>query len=125
MNTFPEDVTDAELIAFVDRWVALLEREDYVAAHGLIPTDRDSRWTPERIRWAIDGSGRRVTVAGESREFAQRKEVDRWEDPGTGEVGEVWYDLNLDGVVSDLTARFRIVITPGGLMVRFHDIGVM
>ena len=44
---------------------------------------------------------------------------------GTVHVGEVRYDLNLDGVVSDLTARFRIVITPGGLMVRFHDIGVM
>jgi hypothetical protein len=125
MTTLPETVTDAELIAFVDRWASLLEREDYAAAHALAPPDGGSRWTPERIRWAVEGTGRRVTVAGESRDFAQRKEVDRWEDPGTGEVGEVWYDLNIDGVVSDLTARFRVVRVPDGVAVRLHDIRVM
>lgn len=42
-----------------------------------------------------------------------------------GEVGEIWYDLNIDGVASDLTATFRVVHVPEGLIVRLNDIHVM
>jgi hypothetical protein len=40
-------------------------------------------------------------------------------------VGEIWYDLNIDGVVSDLTATFRVVRVPGGLVMRLNDLHVM
>jgi hypothetical protein len=75
----PLAATDAELIALVDQWAALLERE----------------------------------------------EVDRWKPNPRGEVGEIWYDLNIDGVASDLTATFRIVRVPGGLELRLNDVHVM
>jgi hypothetical protein len=131
VDLLPETVTDAELIAFVDRWAALLEREDYPAAHAFTAHDEYHGWTPDLMRRVIKGYGearpdQRVTVAGVPSDVRQRKEVDRWEPPSPGgEVGEVWYDLNLDGVVSDLTATFRLVRVPGGLLVRLNDIHVM
>ena len=35
MTSLPATATDADLIAFVDQWAALLEREDYEAAFAL------------------------------------------------------------------------------------------
>ena len=39
MISFPATVTDAELIAFLDRWAALLEGEDYQAAFAYAAHD--------------------------------------------------------------------------------------
>jgi hypothetical protein len=50
----------------------------------------------------------------------------KWEPTNrAGEVGEIWYDLNIDSVASDLTATFRLVRVPGELLVRLDDIHVM
>ena len=131
MLPIPETATDAELLAFVDQWEALLEREDYAAAYAFTAHDPYQAWTPELIREVIKSYGeafqsQRATVAGVPSDVHQRKEVDRWEPPnGAGEVGEIWYDLNIDGVASDLTATFRLVRMPGGLLVRLNDIHVM
>ncbi|AWM37552.1 hypothetical protein GobsT_44610 [Gemmata obscuriglobus] len=125
MSPLPEAATDAELVALVDRWVGLLEQGDYEAANELIPPD-EGRWAPNRVRWAIEGSGGRATVAGESRGLPQRRVVDRWEAAdGSDAVGEIWYDLNIDGVASDLTATFWLVRVQGGQVVRLKDIHVM
>jgi hypothetical protein len=127
----PETVTDFELISFADRWAALLEREDYEAAYAFTEHDAYHGWTQELMRQVIKGYGearadQRVTVAGIASDVVQRKEVDRWEPPNSaGEVGEIWYDLNIDGVASDLTATLRLVRVPGGLIVRLSDIHVM
>jgi hypothetical protein len=55
----------------------------------------------------------------------QRREVDRsLEANDGGELHEVWYDLYLDGELSDLTATFRLVRVPQGLVLRLYDICV-
>jgi hypothetical protein len=121
MDTLPESVTDAELIALVDRWAALLEREDYAAAFAFTDHNRHQGSTPALLRDVIKAYGeareaQRVTVAGVPSDVTQRKEVTRWERNQHGAVGEIWYDLNIDGVASDLTATFTIMSVPGGLV---------
>jgi hypothetical protein len=66
-----------------------------------------------------------VTVRGVPSDVQQRKEVDRWEPNENDEVGEIWYDLNIDGVASDLTATFVMVDVDEGLSLRLRDIHVM
>ena len=131
MQPLAESTTDAELIALIDEWVALLEREDYAAAIALTEQDPDQQnWTADGLREVIKSYGaatkrQRVTLTGVPSDVEQRKEVDRWKANARGEIGEIWYDLNIDGVVSDLTAIFRIVRVRGGVVVRLDDVHVM
>jgi hypothetical protein len=131
MTPLPATVTDAELIAFIDRWAALMEQEDYEAAFDF--TDHmDTGWDPEGIQEVVKAYGdadpnQRVTLAGVPTDVQQRKEVDRWPDTNPyGYFGEIWYDLNIDGQVSDLTATFALRRTEdGGVAVHLNDIHVM
>lgn len=130
MKPLPETATDAHLIAFVDQWAALMEREDYVAAHSFTEHDPYQGWTPDLMQQVVKCYGearkdQRVTVAGVPSDITQRKKVHCWLENKLGVVGEVRYDLNIDGVVTDLTATFDIVRTAGGLVVRLCDIHVM
>jgi len=130
MVPLSETASDAELIAFIDGWAALMEREDYEAAYGYTDHIPEMRWTPDLIRQVIKGYGdciaqQRVTVAEVPSDISQRKVVDRWEPNRIGGAGEIWYDLNIDGVASDLTATFRIIPVPGGLAIKLNDIHVM
>src|SRR4030095_6544292 len=105
MERLPETAADAELIAFVDRWAELLEREDYAAAFALTEHDQHQGWTLDLVRQGVKSYGdaredQRVTVAGVPSDITQRKKVSRWEENKYGVVGEVWYDLNIDGVAS-------------------------
>jgi hypothetical protein len=124
------DATDDELLAFIDGWAALLEREDYTAAFGYTDHIPEMGWTADLIRRVIAAygdarPGQRVTVAGTPTDITQTKAVDRWPANRWGFCGEIWYDLNIDGVVSDLTATFRLRETPTGLVVCLNDIHVM
>ena len=121
-------ISEADLIAYVDRWVTLLEQEDYVGAMDMV--DRDPAWTPELIRKIIKSYGeedpeQRVTLVAEATDIQQRKNVDRWDDAPNGSLGEIWYDLGIDGKATDLTATFTIRSSDGGLVLRFDDIHVM
>ena len=40
-------------------------------------------------------------------------------------IGEIWYDLNIDGVTTDLTATFFIVRDRAGIKIVLSDIHVM
>jgi hypothetical protein len=123
-------VTDEELIAYIDRWAALLEREDYEAAFEF--TDHmDTGWDPEGIEEVIKSYDeadpkQKVTVEGVPTYTPQRKEVDRWPDANPyGFFGEIWYDLNIDGKTSDMTATFALKRTDdGGVTVHLDEIGV-
>ena len=124
----PDSTTDADLVALVNEWVMLLEREDYAGALAFI--EHEPSWTPEMLRDVIKTYGearksQRVTLLGVPSDVTQRKEVDRWEESPSGEIGEIWYDLNIDGVVSDLTATFQLVRVRGGVVVRLLDVHVM
>ena len=130
MSHFPVEVTDAELIAFIDRWAALLEREEYQAAFAHTGHPRGTSWTPALVAEVIGSygdaaPGQKVTLRGVSTDVTQRKSVDRWPANDRGSVGGIWYDLNIDGEASDLTATFDLVLDGGGIEVRLDDIHVM
>ena len=130
MTPLPLSVTDAELIAFIDRWAALLEREDYVTAFEFTDHVPEMRWTPELVREVLKSYGearpdQRVTVDGVPTDISQRKRVDRWPTNSNGCFGEIWYDLNIDGEASDLTATFELKWADGGVTVHLNDIHVM
>jgi hypothetical protein len=130
MNPLPLDTTDAELIAFADRWAAFMEAEDYEGAYQCTDHIPEMKWTPTLMRAVIKGYGdalpqQKVTVAGQPTDITQRKTVSRWRRNAINEVGEIWCDLNIDGFVSDLTVTFRLVETRHGLVVKLNDIHVM
>jgi hypothetical protein len=130
MIPLPATATDADLIAFADGWAALMEREEYAAAYAYTDHIPEMKWTPDLLRQVVKSYGdardeQRVTVSGVPSDVSQRKQVDRWEANRYAEIGEIWYDLNIDGVASDLTATFRVVRVADGLIVRPNDIHVM
>jgi len=130
MKELSASASDNELLRFIDGWATLLEREDYAAAFAYTDHDPAMGWTPELIREVIKSYGERrpdqkVTVAGVPSDVTQRKEVDRATKNSTGLVGEIWYDLNIDGVASDLTATFAVIREQGKLRILLNDIHVM
>lgn len=130
MTYLPKTATDEELISFVDRWAALLELEDYEQAYDFTGHFPESEWSPALMRYVIKAYGdghpeQKVTLHGKPTDITQRKRVSRWSRNKYGEIGEIWYDLNIDGYVSDLTATFRIVEHDAGLEVTLNDIHVM
>jgi hypothetical protein len=127
MTPLPFSVTDDELISFLDHWVFLLEQEDYEAAFEFTDHE-DTGWDFDSIRDVIKSYGdadpnQRVTVQGTPN--AQRKEIDRWPDTTPdGAFGHVWYDLNVDGKTSDLTATFFLKRKADGVTVSLEEIGI-
>lgn len=122
--------TDDDLLQFVDGWVRLMEREDYVAAFHYTAHDPYMHWTPDLIREVIKAydkgdAAQKVTLDGMPTDVHQRKEVMRWPERRPGGIGEIWYDLNINGFVSDLTATFAIQKSADGLTVVLEEINVM
>jgi len=130
MKPLPKGTTDVGLLAIVDQWAGLLEAEDYAAAFAFTSHDSAMGWTPQLMRAVIKGYGdalesQRVTVEGKPTDVHQRKAVTRWESSRRAGIGEIWYDLNIDGLASDLTATFWILEKSDGLYLELNDIHVM
>lgn len=116
----PATATDDDLLRFVDGWARLLEGEDYVAAFQYTAHDPYMHWTPDLIREVIKAydqgdAAQKVTFTGMPTDVYQRKEVMRWPERRPGGIGGIWYDLNINGNVSDLTATFAIQESANGL----------
>ena len=126
MTPLPATTTDPDLIAFVDRWAALLEREEYEAALALTDHARGTAWTPALVREAVRRHGGRVTLDGlpDEGRGPQVREVTRWPAKADGTCGEIWYDLYVDGRGSDLTALFYLHPADGGVTLHLVDISV-
>ena len=126
----PDDASDAAILAAVDRWAALLEDEEYEAAFNATEHDPAMRWTPELMRDVIKQygdaePGQKVTLDGKPTDITQQKSVHRFPKNKHGFVGHVWYDLNINGLASDLTATFGLRADSGGLVFVLDDIHVM
>lgn len=130
--TLAEKASDAEIIMIIDQWVVLLSQRRFAEALFAIPAE--SFWSSELLAEVIDsyGDGKKNEVtltndgtsidgAGNVSPFKQRKEVD-WFDNGQGAI---WYDLNINNKVSDLTATFDLEKNNGQLLIKLHDIHVM
>ena len=130
MDPLPRDATDAQLLRYVDEWVALLEAEDYDAAFRHTDHDPFAGWSADLLRFSIKSYGagtasQRATLTGEPTDIDVCREVTRWSTPRPAGVGQIWYDLYIDGRASDLTATFWIVSVPGGLVLQLEAIHVM
>jgi hypothetical protein len=130
MKPLPANVSDADLIGFADRWAQLMEAEDYEAAFLHTEHIPEMGWTPSLISEVIKAYGdeepnQKVTFVGEPTDITQRKKVRRHEPNRFGFIGEIWYDLNINGYASDLTATFHLKTTPEGLLIYLNDIHVM
>lgn len=130
LTPLARNVTDAELIGLIDRWVSLLERADYEAAFALTDHLPELGWSPTQLREVIHWYGphdphRRVTLECAPTDITERKVVSRWPEPmPNGFFGEIWYSLNIDGKASDLTASFTLRYTAEGVTVHLEDIDV-
>lgn len=127
--------TDEEILRFIDKWVSLFETEDYYAAFNLTQHKKATSWTPLLIREIIKSYGdcepsQKVTLtnnglcidgADNVHPATQSKEVTWYNE----KHGDVWYDLNIDGYVSDLTALFDLEKTDTEINVFLDDIHVM
>ncbi|RZJ11143.1 MAG: hypothetical protein EOP39_06985 [Rubrivivax sp.] len=131
--TLPLAATDQQIRDIVKAWSELLAQEDHEAALSLIPS-ASGRWTPDRLRRAIEGYGVAeqdeatlallleehgverfvVTSLNDQADFdpIRHIDVDRGDpfDVETGKsFGSVLYtDIPLNGSPSDLTAEFDI-----------------
>ena len=141
MSHLPHDTTDDALLNFIDQWATLLEAEEYDRAFAFTEHVVGAKMTPSVLRELVKqhahhqaatfdnaygtlDSKRRVTLAGTPTYKTQEKSVDRWPKNARGTVGEIWYDLNFDGFVTDVTATFEIQDDGEGLTVALIDIGV-
>lgn len=127
-DTAPPIRHGTSLIGYVDLWVSRLEQEDYSGALAMV--DYPAGWTPDLLRDIIKVYGeesptQRVTLAAAPTDVHQRKEVDRWDDAPNGSLGEVWYDLGINGLKSDLTATFTLREPAGSLVLILNDVHVM
>lgn len=129
------DATDEEIIVFMDGWVLLLEKEDYFAAFNFTKHNSSMGWTVELIKDVIKSYGesestQKVTLknnglsidgVGNIIPSTQRKSVTWY----NNKIGDIWYDLNINGYISDLTATFDLVKTDSEIIVFLNDIHVM
>ena len=130
MKPLPDDISDDELLAYLDEWAALLEQEDYEAAYLHTEHIAEMGWSPGLIREVIKSYGearpdQKVTLRGVPTDITQSKQIDRWTPDEGRYCGDIWYDLNINGEVSDLTATFYMQQTDRGLTVLLNDIHVM
>lgn len=130
MPHLPSQATDDDLICFIDKWARLMEQENYEAAFNFTEHDPCMGWTPKLIQEVIKSYNeckptQKVTVMGKPTDIVQKKEVSRWPQNRNGSLGEIWYDLNIDGFASDLTATFDIRVEATGLTICLQDIHVM
>lgn len=117
------------IIELGDGWVRLMEREAYQEAYDF--TDHDNNgWSPLSLGQIIKAYDdclptQRVTLDGRATDVSQRKDV-TWRKKNDYDcVGELWYDLYIDGVLTDLTATFNIMERDGKMWLRLNDVHVM
>src|SRR6478609_935400 len=117
MVILPHNATEDDVLSVVRQWVGLLAAGDYVQAQSLLLREGAERdWPPEMVAQLIASyelppavSGEelsRVTPVGEARVFdiQPRAAVSRWEGGGRpGVVGDVHFNLPINGIWSDLT----------------------
>ena len=140
MTTLPIGSSDDEILALIRAWAAALAEGNFNRAYALTAHDPYYHWTPDLIRDVIAGYGvprsqanglaHRVTaLATATGPIKPRHEVRRFSEPrslgaGIAAIGEVWFDLPLDGAWSDLTATFEIQRTEEHLRLVLNDIHV-
>jgi hypothetical protein len=118
---FPVSASDTDLFAVVKQWAEVLAAEQYEQAYGMTAHIPYYRWTPDLIRQVIEGYGLpephprgpfRVTPSAQASGDRYELVAERYEEPipsgAIGAIGEIRFNLPLNGEWSDLTARLTI-----------------
>jgi hypothetical protein len=127
------------MLSVVREWVDLLAVGDYAQAQALLVRDGAERdWSPELVAKLIasyelppgasSAEESRVTPVSDARVFDVRPchSVSRWDAGGRpGVIGDVHFDLPINGVWSDLTAIFWLRQVADGLALELFDIHVL
>ena len=127
------DATDEEILALASAWIALLVEHRYDDALATIGARE--HWTPELLATAIrnygaidpmaDGSIYAVTpLANAVGGLTPRHEVSRYEASAGARVGDVWFDVPLNGAWSDLTITFDLEMRDDRLYLALDDVHV-
>jgi len=139
MSSLPRESEAEELLGLVRQWVDKLAADRYEQAFELIPGEVD-HWTPALARKVVsnygspepreDGRTFRVTPVKEAqiRDSQPRHEVtfyDRNSKRDGAKIGDVHFDLPLDGYWSDLTALFSIWKNNEIVILKLEDIHVL
>lgn len=144
-NTLTIDATDEASIEFIDQWVTLLADEKHKEALSYI--EAEPFWTAELTkeiitndnespedRIMLKNNGTCIDGKGQVHPAYQRKEVEWYSEKRSIEEGigwfdenrgTIWYDLNISGLVSDLTATFDMEKHGDRIHVILQDIHVM
>lgn len=137
VRQLPENASHEDILNVVRDWVELLAADNFDAACAMLQHSPDEPWTPDFLRMWIfnygwhdpmtDGSTFRVTSCKSAvgRE-TYYQDVNRFDAPATkGLVGDVMFDLPLNGEWSDLTALFSIFSREGSLVLQLDDVHVL
>lgn len=132
-----------QILPFVQEWIELLAQNRYEDAFGWLCRGEDEPWTPDLLRQLVsnygtleprkDGRIFRVTsfesaVQGHGPDNPYR-DVEWFDENESarmkGRVGDVHFDVPLDGEMSDLTAIFWIWSHDEGYVLQLEDLHVL
>ena len=135
MKVLPANASDETILNRVREWVNLLAADRVEEALALLSAeDAERDWPPDRVREAIAGyelepdvlSAVTPVETARAEDIQPSHTVDRWEhESRPGVVGDVAFDLPVNGVWSDLTALFWIKQVPEGLALELYDIHIL
>ena len=141
MILLPTDASNDEVLNIIRDWVERLVADDMEAAYAMLHHYTDEPWTSDFLRIWVSNYGSKTPFAdGRTYHITSWKnatvsadgpndhyqDVERWKQSTiNGSVGEVHYDLPLNGEWSDLTAIFPLVIRDGYLALQLDDIHVL
>jgi hypothetical protein len=137
-------VTNEDIEAAVQTWLDLLAEDMYDDAYAFTLHDPYYQWTPYLLEQVINGYGLpfeedsklskcKVTswVTAEDNGSKHNKDIE-WYDiptlhPSSSHmiIGEVFYDLPIDGIWSDLTAIFQILQIDDYVTLELNDIQML
>lgn len=137
ITLLPENAPDDEILSAVRSWVELLAADNFEAGYAMLQHYPNEPWAPDFLRMWIsnygwhdpmkDGSTFRVTswktATGREKHY---QDVVRYDSPAADHsLGDVHFDLPLNGEWSDLTAIFSFFNHAGFLVLQLDDVHVL
>jgi hypothetical protein len=126
MKFLPNPATDEQIMALADEWAALVAAGDFDAAYALSAQSEHNNFTAQMIREVIEDY--RASGEEDSDDVGRNgqpcREFTRWDLTREYCLGYIWYDLDVDGKLSYLTADFYVVLKPEGVVIELYEIHV-
>jgi hypothetical protein len=137
MRTVPAGAEDKDVLAIVHEWIGFLAADDYEQAQALLNHDKaEHEWSADLVKKVVSmysppggaGPARVTPIEGaKAGDFEPTRMVNR---RGAGEgrpevIGEVHFDVPINGTWSDMTAMFLLREESGQLSLELYDMQVL